>query len=321
MSAVFRATDAPAASRTEYWRHVLDDGLVPMDVRFDDGPDDRDQLRTSTLGAVRVTEVATGPGEERRTPRLIRRSDLDIYQLLVQLDGTVTGEQNGHRVDLAPGDLSLTHLSRPFRCTHGARRSVTMTFPPDLLPLRRADVAGLLGDRLDGDTATGSLVSAVAGRAAYVDEDPGHARVGTAMLDLLTVVLSDRLDRTTDGSEDARRRVLLARIDDFIETRLDDPGFSPAMVAAAHHISLRYLYKLFESRERSVAAEIRSRRLERCRRDLLDPALAGRTVSAIAARWGYPNAAHFNRQFRAVYGDPPGEYRLRYLGVSRVDRG
>jgi hypothetical protein len=55
---------------------------------------------------------------------------------------------------------------------------------------------------------------------------------------------------------------------------------------------------------------IRQRRLERCRRDLLDPALGDRSVGAIAARWGLIDAAHFSRLFRAAYGLPPGEYRL-----------
>jgi transcriptional regulator GlxA family with amidase domain len=33
-------------------------------------------------------------------------------------------------------------------------------------------------------------------------------------------------------------------------------------------------------------------------------------VSAIAARWGLIDAAHFSRLFRAAYGLPPAEYRL-----------
>lgn len=33
-------------------------------------------------------------------------------------------------------------------------------------------------------------------------------------------------------------------------------------------------------------------------------------MSAIAARWGLVDAAHFSRLFRAAYGLPPTEYRL-----------
>jgi AraC-like DNA-binding protein len=58
-----------------------------------------------------------------------------------------------------------------------------------------------------------------------------------------------------------------------------------------------------------VAGLIRQRRLERCRRDLLDPSLEDVPVSAIAARRGLTSAAHFSRVFRAAYGASPVEYR------------
>ncbi|WP_408009946.1 helix-turn-helix domain-containing protein [Saccharopolyspora terrae] len=59
----------------------------------------------------------------------------------------------------------------------------------------------------------------------------------------------------------------------------------------------------------SVVDHIRSRRLERCRRDLLDPTQRTRPVSAIAQHWGFRDESHFNRRFRERYGVPPGTYR------------
>jgi AraC-like DNA-binding protein len=103
--------------------------------------------------------------------------------------------------------------------------------------------------------------------------------------------------------------VLVGRIHAFIERRLGDPDLSPAAIAAAHHVSRRYLYKLFETQPTGVAGHIRRRRLERCRRDLLDPALRARPVNAIAARWGMPDPAHFSRSFRSAYRISPAEYR------------
>jgi AraC-like DNA-binding protein len=136
------------------------------------------------------------------------------------------------------------------------------------------------------------------------------------VLDLLTAALADRLDRAPAVPADARRRVLLTRIHGFTEARLPDPGLNPAVVAAAHHISLRYLHRLFESHEHGVASVIRQRRLERCRVDLLDPTLAGRPAAAIGARWGFASPAHFNRVFREAYGLPPGAYRVAYASAS-----
>ena len=53
---------------------------------------------------------------------------------------------------------------------------------------------------------------------------------------------------------------------------------------------------------------------EQTRQDLLDPALGDRPVSAVGARWGFPDAAAFSRAFRAAYGLPPGEYRATQVG-------
>jgi AraC-like DNA-binding protein len=41
-------------------------------------------------------------------------------------------------------------------------------------------------------------------------------------------------------------------------------------------------------------------------------------VSAIVARWGLPDGAHFNRAFKAAYGLPPARYRAVYGLSSEV---
>jgi AraC-like DNA-binding protein len=107
----------------------------------------------------------------------------------------------------------------------------------------------------------------------------------------------------------AADRPLLARVQAFIDGRLGDARLSNREIAAAHHISPRLLHRLFEEQGTSPARWIRERRLERCRRDLLDPARRDLPASAIAWSWGFASAAHFSRVFRAAYGHPPAEYR------------
>jgi AraC-like DNA-binding protein len=108
-------------------------------------------------------------------------------------------------------------------------------------------------------------------------------------------------------------RTLLLRVHAFIEEHLGEIDLAPGIVAAAHHISLRHLHRLFETQHTTVAGWIRHRRLERCRKDLADPAQHTMPVSAVAARWGLPDSAHFSRLFRHTYGLPPAEYRRTCL--------
>jgi len=313
MSMTVRAGDLPAASRVEHWQHVLDQSLGQLEVRQPGGIDARDRLRIGDAGAVRVAELTIGSeGGARRTARHIRRSDLDICKIDVLARGRGLIVQDDREARLEPGDLSFVDLSRPARWAMSAMQVVAVVFPRTLLPLRRDEVAGLTGTRIPGDRGAGALVSSVARQLAGQLGDyraADAARLGTAVVDLLTVALAARLDRGEQVPADTRQRALQHRVHGFIERELADPELSPETIAAAHHISVRYLYKLFEPRQPSVAGWIRRRRLERCRRDLLDPALRDRPVSAIAARWGLVNAAHFSRAFRAAYGASPVEYR------------
>lgn len=163
--------------------------------------------------------------------------------------------------------------------------------------------------RIAGDDGLGALVSALARRLPGA-LDQGGSRVGGAVLDLRTAALAARVE--ADLPADTRRRTLLLRAQAYIDANLGDPDpdLGPRRVAAAQYISVRYLHRLFEAEETTVAEWIRSRRLERCRRDLLDPALGDEPVHAIAARWGILSAAHFSRLFRRAYGRSPVEYRL-----------
>ncbi|GAB3951009.1 hypothetical protein GCM10027614_52320 [Micromonospora vulcania] len=145
-------------------------------------------------------------------------------------------------------------------------------------------------------------------------------RLSSLVVDLVAAVLASHLDE--DGAaRDAGQRLLQRRIIDFIERRLADQDLSPSVVAAAHNISVRYLHLLFQDQGLTVAGWIRERRLARCRRDLRDPTLAGRSVHAIGARWGYPDATAFSRAFKQAFGIPPGDYRRQHVGAEECADG
>ena len=330
MTVVFQASDHESiASRLERWRHVVDETFGPALLRPPSRTHVPQRLVVGDVGAVRVSELRIAyptPSSDRcqaaRTPRLIRQSDPDPerYRVDLPMRGNMVVEQAGREAALEAGDFTVVDWSRPARWATASERAVSLMFPRALLALPHDAVARLGGVRISGRDGAGALFSSFARQVVAHLDDYGAAdgaRLGTAIVDLLTAALAARLDAEDEVPAGSAQEALRRRVHVFIEQRLADPALSPAVVADAHHVSLRYLYKLFEGRGSGVAGWIRERRLERSRRDLLDPALAARPVSAIAARWGLVDPAHFSRLFRAAYGVPPLEYRRTMGRASR----
>lgn len=312
MTVLVRTSDLPAGDRFEFWRSRVCEAFVPLRTdtpraeRFDG------RMRAVELGAVRVTDVAATANVVRRTPTLIARSDPDCYKVGVQLRGRCLLTQDGREAPLAPGDLAIYDTTRPYTLAFDdPYRQLVLMFPRRLLHLPAGAVAGLTATRLPGRQGVGALLSPFLVRLAERLEEfdgGGNVRLGDNILDLLVTLLAQRLDVAAPGP-DSTRRALLLRAQAYAERHLGDPRLCPDDIAAAHYVSTRYLHKLFQEEGTTVSAWIRRRRLEHCRRDLRDPLQLGRPVSAIAARWGFVDAAHFSRLFKAAYGASPREYR------------
>ena len=94
-----------------------------------------------------------------------------------------------------------------------------------------------------------------------------------------------------------------------IETLLGHADLTPQRVADEQGVSLRYLQKLFADSGSTFSGYVRSRRLERCRADLLSPLYADLSITEICYRWGFNASSHFSRAFRTAFGQSPRDYR------------
>ena len=96
-----------------------------------------------------------------------------------------------------------------------------------------------------------------------------------------------------------------------VRAQLREPGLSVARIAAQLRLSPSTLHRAWAGEPCSLADWIWSQRLDAARRDLCDPALAARSVSEIAFSWGFNDAAHFSRAFRARFGCSPRALRAQ----------
>ena len=324
MSTLIQLDHVAVADRIDFFRDMTATVWVPMECRPQSGADYRAVFRASGLGAMHVVAMEVGPTTVSRTPRLISQADPDMLKMLMVCGGGASVvAQGGQQARLSPGEFAVYNTRRPYEVICGVdgepTQLLTFMFPPSLLPLSPSGLGDLAAVRIPATTGVGELTSQFLRQLARnIDSySPADAvRLSTAALEILATRLAHELGNREWGTPESRRHALLTSVQAFIQQHLGDPGLSPATIAAAHHMSLRSLHQLFGDEGLTVAGWTRRRRLECCRRDLSDPALATRPVAAIAAKWGYSSASDFSRAFRAAHGLPPAEYRRSALVVN-----
>jgi AraC-like DNA-binding protein len=317
MSTLIQMDHVPVADRIDFFREMTTAVWVPMECQPDLDAGYRAVFRASGLGPMQVVVMDIMPTTVHRTPQLISQADPDMLKMLLVCGGGASAvAQGGQQARLSPGEFALYNTRRPYEVRCGVddepTQLLTFMFPPSLLPLSPGRLRDLAAVRIPATSGVGELTSQFLLQLArnidsYTPADA--ARLSTAALEILAARLAHELDNRNWGTPETRRHALLTAVQGFIQQHLGDPELSPAAIAAAHHMSLRSLHQLFHEEGLTVAGWIRRRRLECCRRDLSDPALAARPVAAIAAKWGFSSASDFSRAFRAGHGVPPAEYR------------
>ncbi len=302
------ATVTPT-ERLDMWIEANARLFVPLRIKASTDEPLSGRIRGGSLGGlVQVFELTASPQTVCRSARTIRQADPGLYKLSVQVSGSVLLRQQDREAWLRPGDLAIYDSSQPYELVlDEAFQMLVFVFPHDLLALKQRRIAPLMGRAMSGDGGLAQVASRfLRDLAAVADEgtasDSG-ARLAEAVIDLVGALCSEHLGAEESGG------TLLARIKEHIRRNLADPELSPISVARAHHISLRQLYRLFEAEQTPVVRWIRDCRLDRVRRDLLDPATANLPVGEIAARHGFADASHFSHCFKTEFGVSAREYR------------
>ncbi|WP_454197781.1 AraC-like ligand-binding domain-containing protein [Nocardia sp. Marseille-Q1738] len=294
----------------------MDQGFVPLRLRSATGNGFPASARVLAWDGVQVSALANPSVHAQRTPKLIRKSDPESYQVSLVAEGETMIRQSGREAHLSAGQFTVLDTSRPFESRRSSSRldspSISLLLSRALLPLPANRIDRLTAVPFSAHHGVGALFARwlVDLTARAGEFTPADAPTLTSVtVDLLSAALAAPLEAQEILPPDSRRRCLRLQIDSFIEQRLGDPALTPKAVADAHHISLRTLQKLFAADATTPAAWIRRHRLERCRRDLANPLLRSRPIHAIAARWGFTDPAHFSRVFRTAFGLPPSDYR------------
>ena len=308
----WRAQGASLKRRLESWAEILAETHLSFDVcqTARTPVDFQGAVMRRRIGDLMLVDCAASPFLGSRGQAMIPLSaagNENILGFQFVCRGVELVRESSREVALAPGDVVLwdglqpteVEIVEPFY-------KRTLIFPRDevlaLCP-RLADVKAL--PALNGNGSARLLVRYMNALALELPQLDTGARIAaaSAALELLRATIEPSLP--TDRA--AGRAALRADVRHYVRTHLQDPALGPVSIAQRYSISVRALHALFEDADASVAALVRGERLARCLEDLRRT--NGGSVTEIAFRWGFCDAAHFSRVFKRRYGATPSEIR------------
>jgi AraC-like DNA-binding protein len=308
--------DVCESERVAFWCRLVAEHLGPVDVVFGDEQSIYGEMRIGRLGTLPlVSFYSTAFTARRRTTPTART---EAYAVTLQLSGTLRVEQEGRLAVLAAGDYCVYDTVLPYTVeARGESESLILLVPygaldvpvsrvreQSVLPLRTASAASAVA---------GSFLLA-AGYALHEHGGLGDRRISDSFMSLFCAAIADDKPDPWEGGTCSPGEVIVDRVKAYVIAHLPDLDLTPATVAAAHHISVRYLHKVFEREPVTVMELIRNSRLEACARDLADARLGANPVGSIGSANGIPDASTFSRLFRSAYGVSPRDYRAARLG-------
>jgi len=268
------------------------------------------------------TNLFTSASSSFRLARSRRHLALEgppLVALAVQTAAAARFGQGGRQYTVRPGELMLNDLTAAYDYGwDGDGGSCAFQVSYEVLGLP-ADVVRAAAPRLAASPLydlTRTHLALLHRQRGALETDPAARYLARSTLELVRALLVSAAGPVAgppDTGAELRERAVA-----YIDRHLANPALSPVAVAAAHHVSVRLLYKVFAQGGLSVEQTIVGLRLEAARRELARPANAALTVGAIARRCGFTNLSHFGRRFRQRYGVTPGQWQ-RWSAGERAE--
>lgn len=311
MNAVHAAVTERRSAQFSDWRRLFPS--MQTGSQWEEGSPDGGFLgrlsRRVTAGiSANLISVRTRAHLVDRTPSHVQRSPGAHALAAVQLQGTSELASQAGAHSLSPGDHVVFRWRDPSSWRFCGDFTVFVVhFPESLLGVGVDDRRLPFGEALRaGDGIGPLLVPHIQSIARNMGLLTGLAapRIARGVIDMMATQLLTHAGHRHGADTD-----LFVRASALIDVQLADPGLGVGHLADALFVSRRRLQVAFAAHETTVTEQLRRARLEAARADLIDPALADRSIAQIAHDRGFADATHFSHVFRSRFGLPPGRWR------------
>lgn len=328
MPAVLSIDNLPLAKREAAWRETVCDTFVRLECKPDPHAPLHGRLEAGTVGALHIARVTASPQHVERTAIRAAQDDQAYVLMSVQLRGRTLVSQGKNEALLTPGCIAFYDTARPYTLSlPGDFDQIVVQLPRQTLADSVPRGLAHMAERLNASNPFAQAILALAPQLLRMVDSASHAmaaRTAAAAQELISLAL-DSLDGNLDASTQAlapqpigklhhaaaqgpAADALAWRTRDLIGRQLDDTALTPRLLAAQLCVSLRRLQEVFQAQGTTLSDCIWDMRLEFARSLLAAPHQA-ESVSTIAYRAGFLDAAHFSRRFKQRYGVPPSAYR------------
>lgn len=313
MPRLLSTADVADRDRLAYWTDMVCDAYVQLDCDPGAGASSIDgEIAVDRLATLELSRVTSTAQLVRRTPAKIAAASEDYFLVSIQSRGRGRVSQDGRDALLEPGDFALYDSTRPYTLAFdGDFQQYVLMLPGPTLrsALRRTEA--LTATTVTGQRGAGHLMIGMI-RTLAADIGTLAPESAAAVADSVTQILVAGLAALPAARSEALSQSQAfhrEQVRALVRERLRDPALNVGTIARQLRLSPSTLHRAWAGEPCSLSDWIWAQRLDAARRDLCDPALAAHGVSRIAFSWGFNDAAHFSRAFRARFGCAPSELR------------
>lgn len=301
----FSTDGLPPQDEFGYWRDVIDGTYFHLQLEFRGGDRFDGRLDKWDLPTMSLSRLESSPLKYKRLRQHCQ--DLDHQVLVtVPISSAVDFNQLGRRMQCRPGQFLLEYSDEPYEFSYEKSNLLwVLKLPESALQTRLGNASRYCARAYDAQNGIGKLFRDYVQLLTTHCVNPSptaQALMGSQVIDLLALALRENGEIESDQTTIVRA-AHLARVEAYIRAHLFEAELSPAGIAQACGISLRYLHELFKTEERSVAESVRARRLQAAYEQLLTG--ASDSVSRVAYGTGFGDQAQFSRLFRMEFGLTP----------------